>query len=178
MATAEKQKFVDELTESVKASSGIYLADFTGIKVGVVTELRRDLRRKGITMRVAKNTLIQRAFKEAGITGLDELLAGPSSLILADGDDPMAPAKLIVEFLKKEKDAIKMKAANIDGSIYPGEGLDDLAKMPGKRELQAQVVSLAMGPSGKLLGLLKGPGSALASQIKALVERLESGETN
>jgi large subunit ribosomal protein L10 len=99
-------------------------------------------------------------------------------LILADGDDPMAPAKLIVDFLKKQKEALKMKAVNIDGGIYPGEKLDDLAKMPGKRELQAQVISLAMGPSGKLLGLLKGPGSALASQIKALVERLESGETN
>jgi large subunit ribosomal protein L10 len=178
MATAEKIELVDALAESLKASTGVYLADFTGIKVSVVTELRRDLRRKGITMRVAKNTLIKRAFQEAGIEGLDELLAGPSSLILADGDDPMAPAKLIVDFLKKQKEALKMKAVNIDGGIYPGEKLDDLAKMPGKRELQAQVISLAMGPSGKLLGLLKGPGSALASQIKALVERLESGETN
>jgi large subunit ribosomal protein L10 len=178
MATAEKIQYVDALTESIKASSGVYLADFTGIKVGAVTQLRSELRKKGITMRVAKNTLIKRAFQGAGVEGLDELLAGPSSLILADGDDPMAPAKLIVEFLKKEKDAIKMKAVHMDGGIYPGEQLVDLSKMPGKRELQAQVVSLAMGPSGKLLGILKGPGSALASQIQALVERLESGESN
>lgn len=177
MTTITKTEVVSQLTESLKASSGVYLADFTGLTVEKVTVLRSDLRKKGVTMRVAKNTLVKRALENVGVTGLDEYLTGPTALILADGEDPITPAKLLVEFLKKNENAIKPKAVHMDGQSYDGAEIVSLSKMPGKRELQAQVVTLALGPGGKLLGLLQGPGSAIASQIQSLVSKIEAGET-
>ena len=174
---ALKHDAVDQMTESLKGSSGVYLADFTGLTVEKVTVLRSTLRKKGLSMRVSKNTLIRRALNNAGVQGLDKYLVGPTAMILADNEDPMAPAKLLVEFLKTNEDAIKAKTVHIDGQAYPGDQLSSLAKMPGKRELQAQVITLAMSPGANLIGLFNGPGSKLASQIQALVEKIEKGET-
>jgi large subunit ribosomal protein L10 len=174
--TASKSEVVSQLTESFKGSSGVYLADFTGLTVEKVTQLRSDLRKKGVVMRVAKNTLIRRALENAGVQGLDKWLAGPTAVILADAEDPMAPAKLVVEFLKKNDKAIAMKAIHIDGQSYSGTELQSLSKMPGKRELQAQVVTLALSPGANLLALIKGPASAVVTQIQSLVSKLEAGE--
>jgi hypothetical protein len=69
---ATKSEVVSQLTEAMKASSGVYLADFTGLTVEKVTALRGDLRKKGVLMRVAKNTLVKRALDGAGVTGLDK----------------------------------------------------------------------------------------------------------
>jgi large subunit ribosomal protein L10 len=172
-----KSDVVSQLTESLKASSGVYLANFTGLTVDKVTVLRSDLRKKGVVMRVAKNTLIKRALANVGVEGLDKWLTGPTAVILADAEDPMAPAKLLVEFLKKNENALAMKAVHIDGQAYTGDQVQSLAKMPGKRELQAQVVTLALSPGANLLALFRGPGSAIASQIQSLVSKIEAGET-
>jgi large subunit ribosomal protein L10 len=172
-----KSEVVSQLTESFKASSGVYLADFTGVTVEQVTILRSTLRKKGITMRVAKNSLIQRALANVGVEGLDKYLAGPTAVILADAEDPIAPAKMLVEFLKKyDTVTLKAKVAHMDGQAYDGAQLVTLSKMPGKRELQAQIVTLALGPGSTLLALVKGPASAIASQIQSLVSKIESGE--
>ncbi len=171
-----KSEVVSELTDSLKGTSGVYLADFTGLTVEKVTLLRRNLRKKGVSMRVAKNTLIQRALANVGVQGLDGYLAGPTALILADKEDPIAPAKMLADFLKQNENALALKGVHIDGQVYPGEQMETLAKMPGKRELQAQVVSLALGAGGNLLALFKGPGAKIAGQIKGLIEKLEKGE--
>ena len=172
-ALVRKTKTASDLEESLKTTSGVYIADFSRITVQTVTALRTSLRKKGIRMKVAKNTLIKRALGTAGIKGLDAHLKGPSAVILADDQDPMAPAKALVEFHKANEGFLAVKGVSIDGATYPGNRLADLAKMPGKRELQAGVVSLALGPGQQLLGLIKGPGSAIAGQIKAQIEKLE-----
>jgi large subunit ribosomal protein L10 len=174
-ALVRKTKTASDLEESLKTSTGVYIADFSRITVQTVTALRTSLRKKGIRMKVAKNTLIKRALGTAGIKGLDGHLKGPSAIILADDQDPMAPAKALVEFHKANEGFLSVKGVSIDGATYPGSRLAELAKMPGKRELQAGVVSLALGPGQQLLGLIKGPGSAIAGQIKAQIEKLEQG---
>ena len=174
-AIDKKSQVVSELKESIQKSTGIYIADFSRITVESVTALRANLRKKGIGMKVAKNTLIRRALEESGIKGLEKHLVGPSALITADDQDPMAPAKALVDFHKANEGFMTVKIAHIDGAQYAGSRLADLAKMPGKRELQAGVVSLALGPGSQLLGLIKGPGSKIAGQIKAHIEKLEGG---
>lgn len=169
-----KSEAVSLLTESLKGSCGVYLADFTGLTVEKVSVLRGNLRKKGLSMRVSKNSLIRRALNNAGVQGLDKYLVGPTAVILADAEDPIAPAKLLVEFLKTNEDAIKVKTVHMDGQAYPGDQLTALSKMPGKRELQAQVISIALGAGGNLLALFKGPGGKLAGQIQAQVSKLET----
>jgi len=175
MAT-QKAETVKSLSAILKGSSGVYLADYTGITVDKFTVLRRALRKKGVTLRVAKNTLIRRAMDDVGIKGLDKHLIGPTALILADNEDPMAPARVIIDFLKDNEKALAMKAVHIEGQAYTGEQVAILAKMPGKRELQASIVAMALGAGSNLLALFKGPGSKLASQIQDLSTKLEKGE--
>jgi large subunit ribosomal protein L10 len=174
-ALVRKTKTASDLEASLKTTTGVYIADFSRVTVQTVTALRTSLRKKGIRMKVAKNTLIKRALGTAGIKGLDAHLKGPTAVILADDQDPMAPAKALVEFHKANEGLLPVKIVSIDGAAYPGNQLAALAKMPGKRELQASVVSLALGPGQQLLGLIKGPGSAIAGQIKAQIEKLEKG---
>jgi large subunit ribosomal protein L10 len=172
-ALVRKTKTASDLEASLKTTTGVYIADFSRVTVQTVTALRTSLRKKGIRMKVAKNTLIKRALGTAGIKGLDAHLKGPTAVIMADDQDPMAPAKALVEFHKANEGLLPVKIVSIDGAAYPGNQLAALAKMPGKRELQASVVSLALGPGQKIAGILKGPGAALAGQIKAQIEKLE-----
>jgi large subunit ribosomal protein L10 len=174
-ALVRKTKTASDLEASLKTTTGVYIADFSRVTVQTVTALRTSLRKKGIRMKVAKNTLIKRALGTAGIKGLDAHLKGPTAVILADDQDPMAPAKALVEFHKTNEGLLPVKIVSIDGSAYPGNQLAALAKMPGKRELQASVVALALGPGQKIAGILKGPGATIAGQIKAHIEKLEGG---
>lgn len=171
-----KAETIQELTTEIKKSSGLYFADFTKVTVQTVTGLRRALVKKGIRVRVAKNTLIKRALNDCGISGVDVHLVGPTAVIMSDNEDPIAPAKLLVDFHKANEGLMTLKAIHIDGQAYTGNQLATIAKMPGKRELQAQIIRLAMGPGANVLGLIKGPGSRIASQIQALADKLEKGE--
>ena len=174
-ALVRKTKTASDLEASLKTTTGVYIADFSRVTVQTVTALRTSLRKKGIRMKVAKNSLIKRALGTAGIKGLDAHLKGPTAVILADDQDPMAPAKALVEFHKANEGLLPVKIVSIDGAAYPGNQLAALAKMPGKRELQAGVISLALGPGQKIVSIIKGPGSTLAGQIKAQIEKLEGG---
>jgi large subunit ribosomal protein L10 len=170
-----KADVVGQMTEDMKKSTGLYIADFSRVTVGVVTALRATLRLKGIKMKVAKNTLIRRSLEGAGVKGLDKHLVGPTAVIMADDQDPMAPAKALVEFHKANEGMMPVKIVSIGGEQYPGDKIGALAKMPGKRELQANVIRLALGPGANLAGILKGPGSRIAGAIKAQIEKLEGG---
>ena len=170
-----KSAVVAELEEGLKKAVGVYIADFSRIRVEKVTILRADLKKKGMKMKVAKNTLIKRALAGAGIKGLDSHLVGPTAVIMSDDQDPMAPAKALVEFYKANEGFMSVKVVSIDGSTYPGAQIAALAKMPGKRELQASIITLALGPGAQVAGIIKGPGAKVAGQIKALVEKLEGG---
>lgn len=173
ISTEEKKRIVSELTEKVNSAPGIYLADFFGINVEKITELRAALREQGASMIVSKNTLLKKVFNECKIEGLEKYLVGPTSVILAKEEDPLAPAKVINNFQKKNEDLLPVKAVQIEAQIYSGDKIEELSKMPGKKELQGQIVSLALGPGADLIGLLKGPGSIIAGQIKFLIEKLE-----
>lgn len=174
-AVNKKSAVIAELEAGFKAAMGIYITDFSGISVETVTSLRASLRKKGMKMKVAKNTLIKRALDGAGIKGLESHLAGPTAVIMSDDQDPMAPAKALVEFYKTNEGILPVKIVSIDGATYPGSQISALAKMPGKRELQASIITLALGPGAQVAGIIKGPGAKIAGQVKALVEKLEGG---
>jgi large subunit ribosomal protein L10 len=174
-ALDKKQKIVSEIAESLKDSSAVYLLNFEGITVEKDNEFRQALNQKGITYKAVKNTLLKRALADAGITGLDDKLVGTTSLMVGESEDPMLPAKEIVAFHKENPDFLAVKGINLDGEVMAGDKVEDLSKMPGRDELIAQVVSIALGPGAELVAVLKGTGSTIAGQLKALEEKLEEG---
>ncbi|MDR1831062.1 MAG: 50S ribosomal protein L10 [Candidatus Fibromonas sp.] len=170
----KKREFVDSLAKELSAAASIYLLDFQKITVAQDNALRLNLRKKGISYRAAKNRLIREALKKANITGLDSYLKGATSIMLGGVEDPMLPAREVVEFHKANPDILKAKGISLDNSPMKGSELENLAKMPGKNEILGQVVSLMLSPGANLIALIKGPGAKVAGQIKALEKKLET----
>ncbi len=170
----KKQELIDSLAKDFSAAASIYLLDFQKITVLQDNALRLNLRKKGISYRAAKNRLVREAFKKSNITGLDAYLKGTTSIMLGTAEDPMLPAREIVEFHKANPEILKAKGISLDNSTLKGSELENLAKMPGKNEILGQVISLALSPGANLIALIKGPGSKIAGQIKALEQKLET----
>jgi large subunit ribosomal protein L10 len=170
----KKQELIDSLAKDFSAAASIYLLDFQRITVAQDNALRINLRKKGVPYRAAKNRLIREALKKAGIAGLDGYLKGATSIMLGNAEDPMLPAREVFEFHKANAGILNAKGISLDGSCLKGSELDNLAKMPGKKEILGQVVSLALSPGANLIALIKGPGAKIAGQVKALEEKLET----
>ena len=170
----KKQELIDSLAKDFSEAPAIYLLDFQRITVAQDNALRMNLRKKGIYYRAAKNRLVKAAFKKANISGLDSYLKGATSIMLGGADDPMLPAREVVEFHKANPDVLIAKGISLDGSSLKGGELENLAKMPGKKEILGQIVSLTLSPGANLIALIKGPGAKIAGQIKALEEKLET----
>jgi large subunit ribosomal protein L10 len=169
----QKKEKIASLVKDIQESASIYLLNYTRLTVEKDSKLRMALNKKGINYRAAKNTLLQRAFNEAGIKGLDDYLVGATAVMFGDSEDPMLPAREIVAFHKENADFLAVKGINLDGQALPGDKLIDLAKMPGRLELIASIVTIVLGPGASLVSVIKGPGSTIAGQIKSLEEKSE-----
>ncbi|MGL1935777.1 MAG: 50S ribosomal protein L10, partial [Fibrobacterales bacterium] len=153
-------------------SMALYLLDFVGISVEQDTILRKSLTNKGIDYVAVKNTLLKRALAECNIEGFDDKLVGTTSVMFGSEEEPTLPAKEIVEFYKANPDLLAVKGVSMDGEDLSATDIKEIAKMPGRKELIAQIVSITLGPGANLVGIIKGPGSTIAGQLKALEEKL------
>ena len=175
MATAEKEARVEELKVIMAEAKGFYLADFTGIDVASVTELRNKLRDADVQYQVIKNRLAIRAAEEVGIAGLKEYFTGPTALAYSK-EDPIAPAKILQDFVD-DGGKIQIKTGFMEGEVMAADRVEALAKLPSKEELLGKVVASVQSPlyglSSVLNGLLRGLVGALSAIEK---QRVEGGE--
>jgi large subunit ribosomal protein L10 len=165
MPSAEKIKKVEELSAVMSSAKAIYLADFTGVDVASVTELRNKLRAASVDYQVVKNRLASRAAEAAGISGLGEFLAGPTAIAFAKGD-PLAPAKILHDFAQAGG-KLQIKTGFLDGRLLSPHEVEVLAKLPSREALLARVAGGIRGPlyglAGVLNGLLRGLVGAVAA---------------
>lgn len=161
-AVVKKQQTVDALVESFQGASAVYLLNFQGITVDRDNALRRSLRQKGVKYQAVKNTLLKRVLEKLGITGLDDALVGATSVMVGFEEDPLLPAREVENFHKKNPDFLIAKSLFVDGKVMPGSELVNLAKIPDRKGMLAQLVTIVLGP-----------GSTIAGQIKTLQEKLE-----
>ena len=176
MATAEKEEKIAELKTILSEAKGLYLADFTGIDVEAVTELRNKLRDAEVQYQVIKNRLAIRAAEEAGIDGLKEHLTGPTAIAYSN-EDPIAPAKILQDFAD-DGGKMVIKTGYMDGKILAANEVSALAKLPSREELLGKVVGGVQSPlygfSAVLNGLLRGLVGALSAIEK---QKGEGGES-
>jgi large subunit ribosomal protein L10 len=137
MNKTKKSEVVAMLAQRLAESPNLYLTDFTGIAVKPMTELRRRLREAGGEYVVVKNTLALRAFSAVSVGDLEELLCGPTGVVLA-GADHLTAAKVITEF-RKEHEKLEIKAGLIDGQRVTPEEIVRLASLPPREELLGQL---------------------------------------
>jgi large subunit ribosomal protein L10 len=165
MATAEKEQAVSELTETIARSKSIYLTDFVGMNVEMVSKMRRRLRDVNVEFRVVKNTLTKRAFDQSGVRGLDAYLEGPTGI--AFGTDEVSGAKVLAEFAKEfEKPALK--AAYVAGHLYGPDGIKVLAQLPPREVLLGQFIGGLRSPLQGFVGVLSGSLRQMVGVIDAI----------
>jgi len=157
---ASKQQAVDEIVVKLRESSSTVIADYRGLNVAQVTELRKELREAGIEFQVLKNSLLRRATEKAELNGLDEVLTGPTAIAFS-GEDAVAPAKILNTFAKKN-DALKLKGGIVEGQVVSVEEIKALADLPSREGL------LSM-----LLSVLQAPMRNFALAVKAVGEKQE-----
>ncbi len=144
----QKAEEVNSLAETIKQSKLILLTDYRGINVTDVTELRKNLRNINSEYKVIKNNITRRALKECGIEGLDEMLLGPTAVVL-NKEDYLEPAKIIYEYSKKNE-FYKIKAGIIEGKVMTAEEIITLAKLPSRQTLLGMLAGALLGNITKL----------------------------
>ncbi|MCH7819947.1 MAG: 50S ribosomal protein L10 [Candidatus Marinimicrobia bacterium] len=166
MPNARKLEIVKELSEKLSKAKGIYLADFAGLTVQEAVDFRKKLKENGIEYRVAKNTLIKLAAKEAKIEGLSEYLVGPTGIALSY-DDPASPAKLIYDFAK-ENEKMDVKAFWMEGELFGAEKFEEVAKLPPRNELLSRLIGDLQSPMRTLAATLQASMSKLVATLNGL----------
>jgi len=158
----DKKAVVAEVSAKVKAAQTIVLAEYRGIQVGHLTQLRANARTQGVYLRVLKNTLARRAVEGTAFADLASEMTGP--LIYSISDDAVAAAKVLADFAKTN-DKLVLKAGNYAGKTLDKAAVVALANIPSREVLLAQVVGMMQAPiSGFVRGL-----AALAAKKEAEV---------
>ena len=170
MKRPEKEAVVAELTEKFRNADAIYLTEYRGLTVPQISELREKLGRD-TSYAVAKNTLARIAAKEAGIEGLDELLAGPTAITFVNGD-AIAGAKILRDFAKKNK-ALIVKGGFYDGTVYDAEGTKQLADLKSRPELLSEMAGAIKCTMSKAAYLFTALPTKAVRTIDALREKQE-----
>jgi large subunit ribosomal protein L10 len=168
MATPEKIKVVEEYTEKFKSAKSLFLADYTGMNVAEVTEIRSKCRDANIEYKVLKNRLAKHALNQAGVDVLDPHLHGVTTFIIGY-EDPVAPAKVIKEF-NKAKELLKLKVVYFEGQLFEADQAAALADLPTRDALLGKLVGLFQSPMTKFAGTLSAPMQKLLGALNALKE--------
>lgn len=170
MPTPQKEQIVEEMAEKFSRAQSIVLADFTGIDVNTITELRKKFKEAHVEYRVVKNTLARLSVRKANIPDLETYLFGVNSYAISY-DDPTKPFK-IIDQLRKEllQDKFIIKAALFEGQIVGPEKASELAKLPSREELLAKLMGMLQSPMTRLVGTLQASMVKLVQVLKALEE--------
>ncbi len=169
-----KAAAVAEIAEQIRESEAIFAIDFRGLTVTQAAEVRSRLRESGATLRVVKNSLTERAADEAGVEALKAMLTGPTALTFVRGDAAGA-AKAISTF-NRQTSLLEFKGGIMEGETLEAAQLQEIAKLPSREVLYAQLVGVVAAP---LTGLARGLGGLLGGLAIALGElrgKKESGE--
>jgi|LSQX01.2.fsa_nt_gb large subunit ribosomal protein L10 len=172
MARPDKVAMVAEIQERLSKSQGTVLTDYRGINAGDMTALRKELREAGVEYKVFKNTLTILAAQELQMDGLVPFLNGPTAFAFGY-NDPVAPAKILSEFAKKNK-ALEIKAGIVEGKIVGPEGVANLADLPSREVLLSMVVRGMQGPISGMVNVLQGNIRNLVYALEAIREQKEA----
>ena len=170
MKRTEKEKLVADLREKMEGATALYYTDFTGLNVKGMTELRRRFRRAGVDYVVIKNTLALRAVNESGLTGTR--LKGPTGIVV--GKDPVAAAKVLSDFAKENEQKPAVKGGILDGKAIEAAQVSQLALLPSREQLLAELGAGLMSPMAAFAGAMNGLLYMFAGALDALKTQRES----
>ena len=178
MLKAEKERIVEELTERLKSSPTLFVADYRGLSVTEIDELRTQVIQHGARFTVAKNTLTKRAAEAAGADALLTLLDGPTAIAFIEADgDLVAVAKALADSARTTR-ILAIRGGVLDGAPIGEEDVKNLATLPPAEVLRGQVLGAITSPLMSVVGLISAPIRDLIGLIDARIEQLQAqGDT-
>ncbi len=172
MKRSEKQQIIAEVADKFSRAKSLFFADFTGIAVEEINELRREFRKFRVEYHVVKNTLARKALES--VTGYDrvaEKLVGPTAIAFSY-DDPVAPARIIKKFREKHE-KLSVKVCILEKQVYDGSKLNELAKLPSRAEIVAGILGSIQAP---IWGVVSVVGSVMRDLVN-VVDAIEKKKT-
>jgi large subunit ribosomal protein L10 len=151
-----KKNVVTEISDKFKNSGSTVIAEYRGLSVAEVTELRRNLREENVELKVYKNTLASLAADAAGLSDLKGVLTGPNALVF--GADETAASRVLAQFAKKHK-ALVLKGGIVEGKVVDLATITELSKLPNRE-----------GMLSMLLSVLQAPVAQFARAVNAVAE--------
>lgn len=147
----QKKAVVGEVSEQVSTAQAIIVAEYRGLQVGEMTELRAQARKSGVYLRVLKNTLVRRAVEGTPFSGLASEMVGP--LVFGISSDPVSAAKVLNDFAKTN-DKFVIKAGAMPNQVMSAQAVQALASLPSRDELLAQLLGTMQAPVAKFVRTL------------------------
>ena len=177
MKREQKEQVVDELTQRLKAADTLLVADYRGLTMPQIDELRTRLLASGARFTVVKNTLTRRAAEAAGADALLALLDGPSAIAFLETDGDMVAAAKALADSARETNVLEIRGGIMQGRALTAEEVASLATLPPEEVLRGQVLGAIVAPLTSLAGLLNAPLQNFVGLIDARIEQLGGEET-
>lgn len=171
MDRTEKEQLVASLHRTFSETTVVVVTHYIGLTVAEMGVLRAQMREAGASIQVTKNRLVRRALEGTKYKNLGSLFTGPTAV--AYSDDPLAAAKVVVDFAKTNKKLVVL-GGGFGERILGEEDVKSLAALPSLDELRATLIGIVNAPATKLAGVLQAPAGQLA---RVLAARAEQGET-
>jgi large subunit ribosomal protein L10 len=177
MLRHEKERIVAELVERLRQSQSLLVADYRGLTMPEIDELRGKLLEQGVRFSVVKNTLTRRAAEAAGIDGLLELIDGPTAIAFIDADgDPVAAAKVLNDTARAH-DVLVLRGGLLEGAVVSDDEVKRLATLPPADVVRAQLAGAVAAPVTTVVALFTAPLRDLVNLLDARINQLqEQGE--
>lgn len=173
MPRPEKVAIVEKLAGDFDAAGSVFVADYAGLTVTDITDLRAQLRQAGMSMKVAKNTLLRLAAKQAGVPELVDHFTGPTAVAFGT-KDPVAGAKVFSEFFTR-LERPKVRTFMVEGKAYPGDDLKAIADLPPREVILAQLVAAVESPLTGFVGTLDAVIRDFIGTVDAIAKKKGEG---
>jgi len=169
---SQKKELVERLAKEVSESEISILIDYKGLDVLKMTDLRAQLRNEGARLEVVKNSLLDRASEGTDAALMKDFYKGPNAIVFSK-DDPVAPARILVDFAKKNE-KLEIKAGAFSGKLLTLEEIKNLASMPSKQELLGKLVYTLNAIPTSFVNVLSGVPRALVNVLNAINDQKEA----
>ena len=164
MNKESKKNYIEEMKKNFSSNEAIMIAQYQGLNVTELDELRKLLREKGILFKVTKNRITKIAIKDSPVKDLEKFFTGPTAAAMSS--DPIVTAKILTNFAKSHN-KLKIVAGFMDGKVLDEKEVAIIATLPTLEEARAKIVGILASPAQKLVSILLAPGSKIANLARA-----------
>ncbi len=171
----KKAQLLEDYVENLQKSHAIVLTTYAGLTHKELSELRNNLRENGARFQVVKNNIFKLAMEKSGLSGVEDLFVGPVGVTYVY-DDPVAAAKVLMEFAKT-RDLLQVKGGLLGEQVLSPESVKSLASLPTREVLLAQVLAGMQAPISGLVNVLAGTVRGLVNVLNARADQLKESES-